>query len=54
MYSPKISEELIPELYRIAQSERKPMTSLVNEIIRGELERRNKDESQRSIEHGIE
>jgi hypothetical protein len=40
VYSPKISEELIPVLYKIAQSEQKPMTSLVNELIREELERK--------------
>jgi hypothetical protein len=33
MYSPKISEELIPSLYRAAKRERKPMTKLVNRII---------------------
>jgi hypothetical protein len=44
VYSPKISEELIPVLYKIAQSEQKPMTSLVNELIREELERIKKYE----------
>lgn len=33
MYSPKIKEELIPELYRLKQSTKKPMTTLVNEAI---------------------
>lgn len=33
MYSPKIKEEYIPFLYRIAQSLKKPMTAVVNEMI---------------------
>ena len=33
MYSPKINEELIPELYRRGKSEGKPMTKVVNEIL---------------------
>ena len=51
MYSPKISEELIPALYKIAQGEQKPMTILVNEMIRKELKRRMTHESQRSLKH---
>lgn len=33
VYSPKISEELIPVLYRRAKSEHRPMTRVVNEIL---------------------
>lgn len=33
MYSPKISEELIPVIYRISKSKGKPMTHIVNEIL---------------------
>lgn len=33
MYSPKINEEFIPKLYKLAKAEGKPMTKLVNEII---------------------
>ena len=33
MYSPKISEELIPDLYRLAKAKKRPMTKVVNEII---------------------
>jgi len=33
MYSPKISEDLVPVLYRTARSKRIPMTKLVNRII---------------------
>lgn len=33
MYSPKISEELIPILYRLAKEQKIAMTELVNKII---------------------
>lgn len=33
MYSPKISEELIPVLYRMAKARGIPMTTLVNELL---------------------
>ncbi len=33
MYSPKIKEEFIPRIYRIAKSKGTRMTVLVNEII---------------------
>lgn len=37
MYSPKISEDLVPVLYRAARSKKMPMTRLVNGIIRQAL-----------------
>ena len=37
MYSPKISEELIPVLYRSARAKGIPMTRLVNSLIREAL-----------------
>jgi hypothetical protein len=40
MYSPKIRNDLIPLLYRIARHEAKPMTVLVDEILRPEIDRR--------------
>jgi hypothetical protein len=40
MYSPKIKDYLIPFLYRIARHEGKPMTRLVDEILRPEIERK--------------
>jgi hypothetical protein len=40
MYSPKIRDDLIPLLYRLARQEGKPMTRLVDEILRAEVERR--------------
>jgi hypothetical protein len=40
MYSPHIRDDLIPLLYRLARQEGKPMTRLVDEILRAEVERR--------------
>jgi hypothetical protein len=40
MYSPRIRNDLIPLLYRVAKNEGKPMTRLVDEILRPEIERR--------------
>lgn len=34
MYSPKIAEELIPHLYRIAKAQQIPMTRLVNGVFK--------------------
>lgn len=34
MYSPKIKEDLIPILYRIGKEEKKPMTKVVDDILR--------------------
>jgi hypothetical protein len=39
MYSPKISEKLIPILYRIAKEKRVPMTTLVDSIIESYLDK---------------
>lgn len=41
MYSPKISEDLIPDLYKLSKALGKPMTALVNDLI---LERLQKTE----------
>ena len=45
MYSPKIKEELIPVLYRVAREMKIPMTRLVNSLIEKSLEaiERSKD-----------
>ncbi len=43
MYSPKVSEELIPQLYKLAKSEKKPMTKYVNEILRSHLAEKVED-----------
>lgn len=34
MYSPKISKDLIPELYKISKEIEKPMTKVVDDILR--------------------
>lgn len=34
MYSPKISEDLIPELYLISKELKQPMTRVVDEILK--------------------
>jgi len=34
MYSPKVDEKLIPILFRLAKSQKKPMTVIVNSMIR--------------------
>jgi hypothetical protein len=49
MYSPKISEELIPHLYRWAKSDGVKMTVLVNRIIKNEIEKNQRKE--KSNEH---
>ncbi len=41
MYSPKIKEDLIPILYKLARQEGKPMTALIDEMLRAEIEKRN-------------
>ena len=45
MYSPKIREDLIPQLYRFAKRLEMPMTSLVNALLTHGIER---------VEQGIE
>jgi predicted DNA-binding ribbon-helix-helix protein len=37
MYSPKIDENLIQKLYRIARAKKMPMTRLVNNILKKEI-----------------
>lgn len=41
MYSPKVKEDLIPILYKLAKQELKPMTALVDEMLRIEIAKRN-------------
>ena len=37
MYSPKISEDLIPRIYRVAKEQKIPMTRWVNRVVEGAL-----------------
>ncbi len=48
MYSPKIDEELIPRLYRIAKARVVPMTALVNRILRRSLSYLEKSEAKKN------
>ena len=41
MYSPKIKEDLIRILYKLAKQEGKPMTALIDEMLRAEIAKRN-------------
>jgi hypothetical protein len=38
MYTPKIREDLIPRLYRLAKSRQTTMTTLVNDMLRKALD----------------
>lgn len=51
MYSPKIKEKLIPQLYIIARELRLPMTRLVNGIIEEYLQ--NGEQSRSLIVHSL-
>lgn len=46
MYSPRISVDLIPRLYYLAKAARKPMTRLVDEMLRDALPRMERSEVQ--------
>lgn len=37
MYSPKLSEDLIPRLYKLAKEQKRPMTKVLDGIIRDKL-----------------
>ena len=50
MYSPKIKEDLIPKLYRIAKEEGLAMTKLVDQIIRDALNGKGPKERQKADE----
>lgn len=54
MYSPKIDEELIPALYRMAKEKKIPMTRLVNGMLRRGLETGQSDPALMCQEKGIE
>ena len=41
MYSPKVKEDLIPILHKLAKQEGKPVTTLIDEMIRAEIIKRN-------------
>ena len=37
MYSPKVSEDLVPRLYKLAKEQKRPMTKVLDELIRDKL-----------------
>jgi hypothetical protein len=43
LYSPKINDEYIPALYRIAKNQGRPMTKIVNEVIATFIKQRCKN-----------
>jgi hypothetical protein len=49
MYSPKVKGDLIPILYKIAKQEQKPMTALIDEMIRAEIAKRNGQVNQTNV-----
>lgn len=50
MYSPKIKSDLIPILYRLSKEKEKPMTRIVDDLLRPELVRY---EEQKEIPHCV-
>ena len=53
MYSPRISEDLIPVLFHLARGEDKAMTKVLDEILREELHIRGLiDADQANRNHG--
>ena len=49
MYSPKIDEDLIPSIYRLAVARKIPMTKLVNRILKTYLEQTEKDREENPL-----
>jgi len=49
MYSPKIDEDLIPHLYRLGKSLKKPMSTVVSDILRQYLDKIKVVESHKGI-----
>jgi hypothetical protein len=50
MYSPKISEELIPIIYRMSKAKGQPMTRTVNAIIRKALEEEERNNPKEKLQ----
>jgi hypothetical protein len=43
MYSPKIAEDLIPLIYHLAHHNSKPMTHIVDDLLRPQVMKRHKN-----------
>ena len=48
MYSPKIAEDLIPTIYRMAQKQKRPMTKIVDGILREKLKSTKNNKNRRT------
>ena len=51
-YSPKIREDLIPVLYRLAKQEKTPMTKILDQILREDLHIRGLIDQAQANYHG--
>jgi hypothetical protein len=43
MYSPKVSEDLVPQLYKLAKEKKRPMTKVLDGLIRDKLTEKAND-----------
>lgn len=50
MYSPRINEDLIAKIYKIAKAKGIPMTTLVNQILKKELDKMDKNHKSKTKE----
>ena len=46
MYSPKVSEDLVPQLYKLAKEQKRPMTKVLDELIRDKLVEKVSDKTE--------
>ena len=53
MYSPKIEEELIPQLYKMAKAEKMPMTKIVNRLVREKITEYKAQKKEVEIKSGV-
>ena len=53
MYSPKIKEQYIPVLYKLAKSQKKKMTVLVNEIIAEALKKHGEGSMENTLSNKV-
>ena len=54
MYSPRISEELVPFIYRAAKESKIPMTAWVNEALAKALKLQETPETENAFRHSRE
>ena len=46
MYSPKVSEDLVPQLYKLAKEQKRPMTKILDGLIRDKLAEKANDKAE--------